>query len=392
VTLVFLPILIPVSTLIAVNRQHSIEINSREEFLSLVTDQKELFHIAFQNINFQRLEDLESVRFNDCIFLGCEMDDSFHINLIKTKNLVFPNLNVPYNPYRSHLYTSGELYENFDPSNPSTYELTPDHIIYNYYVRKGKYYPDSIYETLAQKLHDHSITDALMDIIEKLDEKKIVAIMGGHGLGRDAEDYRKVVLIAKSLVESGYFILSGGGPGAMEATHLGSWLAGRKPGEVREAIRILSSAPHYDDRWWLTKAFEVIGKFPRKWEGIQDIGIPTFLYGHEKATPFAGLIAKYFENSVREEGLLGLAFGGIVYTPGSAGTIQEIFQDATQNHYKSYGLASPMIFLNKEFWTETKPIYPLLYQLAEGKEYQQWLGIYDEVDMVLDHLKRFLNE
>lgn len=371
------------------NKQHSVEINSREEFLSFISGKRELVHIAFQNVNFSGLNEVSSISFKDCIFLGCELDQSFHLNLVQTGNLIFPNLNVPYNAYRSTLYTTKELYENFDPGNPGSYELTPDHIIYNYYVNKGKYYPDSIYETLAQKLHDHSITDALMDIIEKLDEKKIVAIMGGHGLGRDSEDYRKVVLIAKRLVESGYFILSGGGPGAMEATHLGSWLAGRKPEDVRKAIHILSSAPHYDDHWWLTKAFEVIELLPRQWEGIQDIGIPTFLYGHEKATPFAGLIAKYFENSVREEGLLGLAFGGIVYTPGSAGTIQEIFQDATQNHYKSYGLASPMIFLNKVFWTETKPIYPLLYQLADGKEYQQLMGIYDDVDAVLEHLFMF---
>jgi predicted Rossmann-fold nucleotide-binding protein len=154
-------------------------------------------------------------------------------------------------------------------------------------------------------------------------------------------------------------------------------------------VEILSQAPHYSDPLWLVKAFEVRERFPKQNERITDIGIPTWLYGHEQATPFASLIAKYFENSVREEGLLALAFGGIIYSPGSAGTVQEIFQDATQNHYKSYDLASPMIFLNQDFWIRQKPVYPLLHKLAEGREYQKWLGIYDEPDNILDHIDRF---
>jgi hypothetical protein len=34
---------------------------------------------------------------------------------------------------------------------------------------------------------------------------------------------------------------------------------------------------------------------------------------------FVCLHAKYFANSVREDGLLTVATGGVVYTPGSAG-------------------------------------------------------------------------
>ena len=31
------------------------------------------------------------------------------------------------------------------------------------------------------------------------------------------------------------------------------------------------------------------------------LGIPTWLYGHEPTTPFARVIAKYFQNSIREK-------------------------------------------------------------------------------------------
>ncbi|MBR9999272.1 MAG: hypothetical protein KFF73_09890 [Cyclobacteriaceae bacterium] len=366
------------------------EIESLDVFLNTIRNNKRPKQMAFQDLDMASCEmELSEVQFSDCIFLGCRMSEKIQISLLQDHNLVFPPLNVPYNPYRAKLYTIDQLYKNYDWRKPESYLDTPDFKIYDYFNRKGRHYPDTIYETLAQKLHDHSITDAMMDLLEEVDENRIVAIMGGHRLGRDKEDYFKVVSIAKNLVEKGYLLLSGGGPGAMEATHLGAWMAGRPGNEVLTAINVLSEAPNYEHPSWLAKAFEVREKFPKQHMGMTDIGIPTWLYGHEQATPFAGLIAKYFENSVREEGLLALAFGGIIYTPGSAGTIQEIFQDATQNHYKSYDLASPMIFLNKNYWTNEKPVYPLLYKLAEGRDYQKWLGIYDEADLVLEHLDRF---
>ena len=80
---------------------------------------------------------------------------------------------------------------------------------------------------------------------------------------------------------------------------------------------------------------------------------------------FTRNIAKYFDNSIREDGLLAIAKGGVVYSPGSAGTMQEIFQDAAQNHYLTCGYASPMVFLGIEYWSEKFPVYPLLEGLHE---------------------------
>jgi predicted Rossmann-fold nucleotide-binding protein len=122
----------------------------------------------------------------------------------------------------------------------------------------------------------------------------------------------------------------------------------------------------------------------------ESLGIPTWLYGHEPSTPFATHIAKFFENSLREDSILTLAFGGIIYTPGSAGTMQEIFQDAVQNHYLSFGFSSPMIFLGKHFWTEEMPVYPLLQELIETGKYKNLLlTLTDEADEIVDCLERF---
>ena len=146
---------------------------------------------------------------------------------------------------------------------------------------------------------------------------------------------------------------------------------------------------------WLDAAFEVRAMFPLSPEDeprCTSVALPTWLYGHEPPNAFATHVAKYFDNSVREEGVLAIGMYGIVFAPGSAGTIQEIFQDATQNHYKTYGVVSPMVFLGTKYWTEVKPIYPLLKLLAAGHEYERWLFISDDVDAIVEHLQAYTRE
>jgi predicted Rossmann-fold nucleotide-binding protein len=206
---------------------------------------------------------------------------------------------------------------------------------------------------------------------------------------RGQPDYREVVLLARELTRQGFFTVSGGGPGAMEATHVGAWFARRTDAEVEEALALLAQAPSYKDREWLARAFDVRRRFPLEdadRPACASLGIPTWHYGHEPPNPFATHIAKYFANSVREEGLITIAQGGIIYAPGSAGTIQEVFQDACQNHYNTVGVVSPMVFLGREFWTRTRPVYPLLAQLAQGQEYGRYLRLTDSREEVIQAL------
>ncbi|MCP4135405.1 MAG: hypothetical protein GY754_30830 [bacterium] len=366
------------------------EIESIDEFKKYAAEGKGFVDAAFQNLDLSEFEqDLGKGAVKNCLFMGCILPEPVMGRLIKDNNLIFPQLTVPFNPYRNKLYDLESLYGGLDPEDPETYEKCHDVVVYRHYMDNGKTAPSSIYEALARRLHDHSVTDALMDIINKWDPKRIIAIMGGHSLSRTNSDYKKAVLISKKLCEKNYLMLSGGGPGAMEATHLGAWFAERADDELDEAFEILSHAPSYKDKRWLASAFEVVKKFPKKYSEIKDIGIPTWLYGHEPPTIFAARMAKYFANSVREEGLLALARGGIIYSPGSAGTVQEIFQDAAQNHYKSYGFASPMIFLNKKYWTEEKAVYQLAKDLAKGCDYEHLLDISDDVDEIVSRIEQF---
>ncbi len=368
-----------------------IEIETQKQLDDLLADTPEsLTGYAFQNISFESNQALlNEISFSGCIFMGCTLSNELTHKLISTENLIFPRMNVPFETYPSKLYTKETLYSDFNPEDPGSYNRTYDKTVYDHYVSQGRYAPESIHETLARRLHDHSITDALMDILDTIEPGRVIAIMGGHGLSRTSPDYFNIAMIAKTLSEKGFFLLSGGGPGAMEATHLGAWFDGYTVEELTTATNILGKAPLFSDSTWLRQAFEVIHLYPKKSTKENDIGIPTWLYGHEPPTPFASKIAKYFANSVREEGLLALAKGGIIYTPGSAGTIQEIFQDATQNHYNSYGIISPMIFYNTEFWTIDKPVYPLLCSLADGYDYRSLLSISDSVDEIVETLVNF---
>ncbi|MCR4994552.1 MAG: hypothetical protein K6A32_04115 [Bacteroidales bacterium] len=294
---------------------------------------------------------------------------------------------VPYDVTRNALYSAEELYKGYNPDDETSFETCYDTLTYHHFMHTGKHGSDAL-ESLARALHDHGIHVALDNFFNAFNGNKCIGLMGGHALLRTDKMFRKVVLLCKRLTEAGFLMLSGGGPGAMEATHLGAWMAGRTIEDVDDALQMMMSAPSFRDKGWLASAFAVRNKYPQS--KYVSLGIPTWLYGHEPSTPFASHIAKFFENSIREDSILTLAFGGIVYTPGSAGTLQEIFQDAVQNHYKSFGFASPMVFMGKRFWTEEIPVYPFMQEMMQTGRYKNLLlTITDDQEEILETLSNF---
>jgi len=294
----------------------------------------------------------------------------------------------PFDTYIRKLYDSNMLYDGYDYHDESTFENCYDTKVYKHYLSQGKR-GHEVLETLARALHDHFITHQLYKMLDLYDEKDVIGVMGGHAKRRDDPQYRQIVFLSKKLTEMGRLIVTGGGPGAMEAAHLGAWMAGRSEAEVDEAIDMLKSSPTYKDEGWLRLSFEVMERFPRITE-FRSLAIPTYYYGHEPTAPFATDIAKYFDNSVREDGVVTIAKGGIIYTPGSAGTMQEIFQDAAQNHYESEGYASPMIFMGKDYYTNVMPAYKILKDLSNRGVYKNMiLTISDDNDEIIEAIVRF---
>ena len=334
-------------------------------------------HYAFQYIDFRAVPDYAlGHTFVDCCFFGCELCPGQQ-SLLRDC-LVLPRMGQVFHAFNPNLYDAKSLYEGFDPADPESFSRTFDARVYADYLATGEH-ADDMRIMLARTLHDHSIYDAMADFLKRHKPTDVIGIMGGHGLKRAEEGYRKIVEISKALTEKGKLMVSGGGPGAMEATHLGAWMAGRSDAEVEDAIDILIRGKEKDSFKWLQSAYEVMEKYPQ--DRYESLSIPTWLYGHEPSTPFATRIAKLFTNSVREDMILSVTLGGIIFTPGSAGTMQEIFQSAAKIHYDSDGIVGPMIFLGRDFFERIIPVYPFLQDLSERGKYKNFhLHITDSAD------------
>ncbi len=319
------------------------------------------------------------------IFLGCQFPDGIGAcELSKKGALVFPEFKgLPFNSYRGQLYSREELMEGWTPEE----DLSLDKKIYDHFVKFGKSSPN-IVEALAERLHDHAIDDAMTDLLEGRVEgdgrKKVVAVMGGHGTSRADPWFRKVAHLTRRLTMEGYFIASGGGPGMMEASNLGAYLAGVSVEELDAVLDALGEAPVYTSKGYVDAAQKVIDQYPT---GHSSLAVPTWFYGHEPTNLFSAHVAKYFSNSIREDGLLAIAQHGIVFSPGSAGTTQEIFQDATQNHYATFENISPMVFFSKDRYTVETGIWSCIKDLAKGRDYERYLCLSDEVEEVVTFIK-----
>ena len=358
------------------------EIESIEEFLD---NGWSFINCCFQDIDFRVLPiRWDRIHLENCTFLGCK----FHkkdINLLLLKNtLIFPAVNhIPYNPYRKSLYTWQELY------NKSSHEnaVTIDEEIYYHFSHYR--YQNDITEALYQRIHDHSIDDALYEILGNRKDgsfqKKAVGIMGGHGTKRSSPFYKKVAEVSFILSKKGYLIVSGGGPGIMEAANLGAYMANYSKPELSTALEIIDGNISYNHPEYFKTALEVLNNFPH---GKENLAIPTWFYGHEPSNLFASHIAKYFSNSIREDTLLAIALHGIVFAPGSAGTNQEIFMDLSQNHYQTFGYYSPMVFLGKKHYVEETKIFPVIKNFVENNPYQDMLFVEDDVYKICKFIEK----
>jgi predicted Rossmann-fold nucleotide-binding protein len=117
--------------------------------------------------------------------------------------------------------------------------------------------------------------------------------------------------------------------------------------------------------------------------GRESLAIPTWVIAGEPISQFASHIAKYFSNSIREDGMLAVATAGIVFAPGGAGTMQEIFQDAAQNAYRTFG-RSPMAFLDRRHYCVETGLYPALERQAARLGFADLLSAGDEPEQILD--------
>jgi hypothetical protein len=276
---------------------------------------------------------------------------------------------------RTSLYSIAELFAGYDPAKPISFRDTPDFQIYKAFVADKGTASINRPEVLKRAEHDCSITELFA---AALTGKKVVAIMGGHNVLRGSPAYESAAKTAARLADEGFLVISGGGPGAMEAVHLGA-AVGKDDNTLADFLKRLKALPPEQkdcsgfpvvytgkapDKVTVSDALieKLAGYYAPGWQIRQEIGhgggiaVPTWMYGWEPTTVFADGVAKYFQNISAE---------------GRAGTLQEVFQDAAQNYYRSFpapseqagvGVFSPMVFLGR-FWRWTVPVEPILQGL-----------------------------
>ncbi|GAA4144374.1 LOG family protein [Phytohabitans flavus] len=366
------------------------EVESRAELdLHLGTGSLAGLTIQGLRLDAEPVPDLSHVDVTGTLFIGCHFAtvDAEADVVLRGAHVVPPFRDMPFPSHPAHLYTAEDLAAGFESGG---FAGMYDTVVYEHFLAVGGALP-TVREALAQRLHDHGIDNALADVtlswLARHGPGSVIGVMGGHAVPRGSSAYRLAAALGWELARAGRLVVTGGGPGVMEAANLGAYLATRDAEELTAAIDQLSAAPDFlDHDAYTAVALDVRARFTPSddvdWPSRGGLAIPTWLYGHEPANLFAGRIAKYFSNAIREDTILRLARGGIVFAPGRAGTVQEVFQAATKTFYGTDGASGAYVFLDRAFWTETLPIQSLLrplLALAPAGDLSSTIHVTDDV-------------
>lgn len=329
------------------------------------------YHLQSLDLS-QRSATLTRVDVARAVFLGCTFAPEIEADVEQRGGLVFPTLpDLPFAPYRSGLYTAAELYEGLSEG----YRHTLDARVYRWWRHVGQ--ARNLTDELAMTLHDHAIIEALAQV----DLDGAVGVMGGHQLRRGNQGYAAAAALGRALAATGRTVITGGGPGAMEAVNLGASLVG-SASDLTAAISVLAQHSDFaeDIASWVAAGLAVTGR----WElSGQSYGVPTWLYGHEPPNVFCAGVAKMFSNAIREDVLLRHADGGLICLPGAAGTVQEIFQAVTPRFYAGdEAVIPPLILVGVDYWTSQRPAWPLLSAMAQDRRMAASIHLVESVESV----------
>lgn len=292
----------------------------------------------------------------------------------KTVECLIQFKDLPYNPFRKKLYTVMELMQGYPGK-------TMDQRIADHYNAHNRNVPD-VHEALAQRIHDHAMDKALKKFItpSKSPRKRVVGVMGGHTLLRTDNNYVAVAQVAWELARMGFVIVSGGGAGIMEAASLGAYMSSCTGADLMKAVATLKRCPDFKSD--PTASVESARAVRRECsDSGLSLALRTWAYGGEPTGQFSSAIGKYFSNSMREDGLLAVAASGVIFAPGSSGTLQEIFQDVAHNSYWSFGYRSPIVFYSP-FYAENPSIFDVARRRADLDGYGDMVGLCSTVEEV----------
>ena len=155
------------------------------------------------------------------VVLGGRLSPALDAHLRAHHALIFPtDPHAPINPYRRRSTRRDELYTDLaalatrHPGRPGVR-----------WSRDGAVRHDA-FVTLLRAIHDDSMGDALDEFVRG---RPVVGVMGGHALARGTSGYTAAAQLGHGLATAGLVVVTGGGPGAMEAANLGAFAQQRRP-------------------------------------------------------------------------------------------------------------------------------------------------------------------
>jgi uncharacterized protein (TIGR00730 family) len=178
--------------------------------------------------------------------------------------------------------------------------------------------------------------------------KPCISIFGSARTNKDDKYYKEAVKLSKLIVENGYGVITGGGPGIMEAGNVGAYGSGDKSIGLQIELPFEASANEYIDKLVTCRYF-----FTRK----------VFFLKYSQA--FVGF-------------------------PGGFGTLDELFETLTliqTGHLR----VLPIVLVGKEYWKGMiKWIKKTM--LVDGKISKEDLNLFKVVDTAEDAMKYILSK
>ncbi|HEV3168737.1 MAG TPA: hypothetical protein VGZ32_00280 [Actinocrinis sp.] len=318
--------------------------------------------------------ELRSADVSDAVFLGCGLSESVTGDLRQRGALVFPQApHLPFDPYRGSLYTPQELYDGIDQK---PYEQTPDALAHAWH--QGPLERENVLDDVLRGMHDSSVTDALGKYVAG---KRVVGMIGGHALSRDSYSFREAARLGRILARAGFTVATSGGPGAMEAANLGAYLAPHSDSALDEALAVLESARDARDvTAWVRAAFAVRGAYPSAGSG-ESLAVPTWSHGHQPPNAFASGIAKFLGRAARDDWFLSGSAFDLLFLPGAAGTVRDIFEAAAPLYYTPIGAATRrLILVGADHWTRKFPVWPLMTAMSYSRPMATTIHLVDSTD------------
>ena len=177
------------------------------------------------------------------------------------------------------------------------------------------------------------------------DFKKNITIFGSTSFSPDNPYYKEARKLGKLLAEAGYGVITGGGPGIMEAANRG--------------------------------AFEGDG---------ESIGINIELPDGQRMNSYVNKPIGFHHFFTRKV-MLSFASEAYVFFPGGFGTLDEFFEMVTLIQTKKLAKPVPIIVIGKEYW---QPLFDWVKQEVYEKQHaieKEDLEIFHLVDSIEEVLK-----